>query len=153
MKSRFIIIFSLLSLIVAFPLVMKRESETASPGSADDRLMILSPHNESIRMEFGEAFAAHWKEKTGRSIYVDWRTPGGTSEIRMVIDAGFKAASETGREGIGVDVFFGGGEPDFAGQARQNRFVPLEVFDTNPEALRRGWGNPGSIYRRAILRG
>ncbi len=133
MKARLVIILSLLGLIVALPLVLKRESETASPGSADDRLVILSPHNESIRKEFGEAFAAYWKKKTGRAIYVDWRTPGGTSEIRMVIDAGFRAAAETGREGIGVDLFFGGGEPDFTGQAKQGRFVPLEVFETNPE--------------------
>lgn len=133
MKNRLIVILGLLGFIVALPLVMKKETETAAPGAADDRLVILSPHNESIRKEFGEAFAAHWSKKTGRSIYVDWRTPGGTSEIRMVIDAGFKAAGETGREGIGVDLFFGGGEPDFAGQAKQGRFVPLEVFETNPE--------------------
>lgn len=133
MKTRLVVILGLLALIVALPLLMERKSETASPRSADDRLVILSPHNESIRQEFGEAFASHWNEKTGRSIYVDWRTPGGTSEIRMVIDAGFKAAEETGREGIGVDLFFGGGEPDFAGQAKQGRFVPLDVFETNPE--------------------
>ena len=130
---RLIGIVGLLGLIVALPLVLKRASETASPRIADDRLVILSPHNESIRKEFGEAFAAHWTEATGRSIYVDWRTPGGTSEIRMVIDAGFKAAEETGREGIGVDLFFGGGEPDFTGQAKQGRFVPLEVFEKHPE--------------------
>ena len=47
----------------------------------------------------------------------------------MVLDAGFKAAEETGREGIGVDVFFGGGEPDFAGQAKKGRLVPLRVFE------------------------
>lgn len=122
----------MLGLIVALPLVLKRESETASPGSADDRLVILSPHNESIRKEFGEAFAAWWKKEKGRTIYVDWRTPGGTSEIRMVIDAGYKAAEETGREGIGVDLFFGGGEPDFAGQARAGRLVPLDVFRKEP---------------------
>lgn len=133
MKPRAGIIFGLLALIVALPLVMRRQSATTSSRNADDRLVILSPHNESIRQEFGEAFATHWKKTTGRSIYIDWRTPGGTSEIRMVIDAGFKAAEETGRTGIGVDVFFGGGEPDFAGQAKQGRFVPLRVFDSEPE--------------------
>jgi iron(III) transport system substrate-binding protein len=132
MKGRLIGILALLGVIVGLPLVMKRESETGSPGSADDTLVILSPHNESIRKEFGEAFAAWWREKTGRSVYVDWRTPGGTSEIRMVIDAGFKAAEETGREGIGVDLFFGGGEPDFAGQAKAGRLVPLDVFTEQP---------------------
>ena len=133
MKKRASIIFGLLALIVALPLVMRRESATTSPRKADDRLVILSPHNESIRKEFGEAFAAHWKKSTGRSIYIDWRTPGGTSEIRMVLDAGFKAAEETGRQGIGVDLFFGGGEPDFTSQAKKGRLVPLRVFDSHPE--------------------
>jgi ABC-type Fe3+ transport system substrate-binding protein len=138
MKGRLIGIVGLLCFIVGLPLVMKRETQTASPASADDRLVILSPHNESIRNEFGEAFAAWWRAKSGRSVYVDWRTPGGTSEIRMVIDAGFKAAEETGREGIGVDLFFGGGEPDFAGQAKSGRLAKLDVFDDMPELFGEG---------------
>src|SRR6188472_2170524 len=98
-------------------MALRRQTATTSSRKADDTLVILSPHNESIRQEFGEVFAAHWKKSTGRSIYIDWRTPGGTSEIRMVLDAGFKAAEETRREGIDVDLFFGGGEPDFSNQA------------------------------------
>lgn len=132
MRARAFIIFGILALIIALPVAMRRQVATGSPRSANDRLVIISPHNESIRQEFGEAFAAHWKQTRGRSIYIDWRTPGGTSEIRMVLDAGFKAAEETGREGIGVDVFFGGGEPDFSGQAKKGRLVPLRVFETQP---------------------
>ena len=138
MKGRLIGILGLLGFIVGLPLAMKRETVTASPASADERLVILSPHNESIRKEFGEAFALWWRGKTGRLVYVDWRTPGGTSEIRMVIDAGFKAAEETGREGIGVDLFFGGGEPDFAGQAKAGRLAKLDVFDDMPELFGEG---------------
>lgn len=133
MKTRIIIVFGALAAIVGLPLAMKRESMTAPPRSADDRLVILSPHNESIRNEFGESFAGYWMEKTGRSVYVDWRTPGGTSEIRMVIDAGYKAARETGRDGIGVDLFFGGGSPDFMGQEKAGRLEKLDVFSENPE--------------------
>ncbi len=138
MKRRAWIIFGLLALIVALPMVLRRDTATASPRDADDRLVILTPHNESIRQEFGEAFAAFWKETTGRSIYVDWRTPGGTSEIRMVIDAGYKAAAETGRGGIGVDIFFGGGEYDFSSQAKLGRLVPLEIFEEQPELFGEG---------------
>ena len=133
MKTRAWIIFGLLAFIVALPIAMRRESATTSSRRADDHLIVLTPHNQSIRQEFGEAFAAHWKKTTGRSLHIDWRTPGGTSEIRMVLDAGFKAAEETKREGIGVDVFFGGGEPDFAGQAKKGRLVPLRVFQSHPE--------------------
>ena len=128
------IILGLLALIVALPLALRRESAATSAQLADDRLIILTPHNETIRREYGEAFAAHWKRTTGRTLYIDWRTPGGTSEIRMVLDAGFKAAAESGRAGIGVDVFFGGGEPDFSSQAKLGRLVPLRVFQSHP-----GW--------------
>lgn len=133
MKTRAWIIFGLLASIIALPMALRRESATTSSRSADDSLVILSPHNQSIRQEFGEAFAAYWKQSTGRSLYIDWRTPGGTSEIRMVLDAGFKAAEETKRPGIGVDIFFGGGEPDFASQAKKNRLVKLDVFENHPE--------------------
>jgi len=133
MKIRALIIFGLLALIVALPLALRVKSATVSPDHAQDRLVILSPHNESIRQEFGEAFASHWQKSTGRSLYVDWRTPGGASEIRMVIDAGFKAAEETGREGIGVDLYFGGGEPDFASQEKKGRLSPLTVFAKHPD--------------------
>jgi iron(III) transport system substrate-binding protein len=141
MKSKAWIIFGLLALIIALPMALRRQTITKTSQSADDRLVILSPHNESIRQEFGEAFAAHWKKTTGRSIYIDWRVPGGTSEIRMVLDAGYKAAADTGREGIGVDIFFGGGEPDFASQAKKGRLLPLRVFNTQPELF----GDAGQI--------
>jgi iron(III) transport system substrate-binding protein len=140
-KTRSLLILGLLTVIIALPVVMRRESATVSPDKADDRLVIITPHHESIRLEFEEAFATWWKSTTGRTIYVDWRKPGGTSEIRMVLDAGFEAAEETGREGIGIDIFFGGGEPDFSGQARLGRLSPLEVFTKHPE----WFGETGAI--------
>lgn len=143
MKKRLLIIISLLVAIVALPVAMRRESSTVSPRKADDQLVIITPHNESIRYEFGEAFAAYWKRTTGRTIYMDWRKPGGTSEIRLVLDAGFAAAKDGGHEGIGIDIFFGGGEPDFDGQAKLGRFVPLTVFDKHPE----WFGESGVIPR------
>jgi iron(III) transport system substrate-binding protein len=145
MRTKAIMIFGLLALIVALPIAMRRETATADPRCAQDRLIILSPHNESIREEFCEAFAAHWKETRGRRIHIDWRSPGGTSEIRMMLDAGFKAAEGTGRIGIGVDVFFGGGEPDFASQAKKNRLTPLRVFDSHPEYFTKDGPIPDSF--------
>lgn len=145
MKQRASIVFGLLALIVALPIALRRESATTSQRRADDHLVVLTPHNESIRNEFGEAFAQWWKRERGRTLHIDWRTPGGTSEIRMVLDAGFKAAAETGREGIGVDVFFGGGEPDFASQAKQRRLVPLRVFESRPELFTEGGPVPAGF--------
>ena len=64
--KRFGIIFGLLALVVALPIVLRRETSTASPRDADDRLVIITPHNESIRNEYGEAFAQWWKLRRGR---------------------------------------------------------------------------------------
>lgn len=139
MLKRSAIIFSLLAIIIALPVVMRRQTATADPSKADDRLVIITPHNESIRNEYGEAFAKWWQEKSGRTVYVDWRTPGGTAEIRKVLDSGFKAAEErkakgaTDAEGIGIDVFFGGGDYEFTTQQKAQRLAKLEVFDRHPE--------------------
>lgn len=133
MLRRAFVIIGLPAIVIAVPLLLRRESSTVSPAAADDRLVIITPHTESICQEFGEAFARHWLATTGRTLYVDWRSPGGASEIRMVLDAGFEAAAAAGREGIGVDVYFGGGAPDFVSQAKRGRLAALEVFQTRPE--------------------
>jgi ABC-type Fe3+ transport system substrate-binding protein len=133
MKRKAAIVFGLLALMVLAPLVLKRSRNVADPDAADDRLVILTPHNESIRREIGEAFAAWWRETRGRPVFLDWRTPGGMSEIRMVLDSGFQAAEDTGREGIGVDLLFGGGMPDFSGQDKLGRLAPLDVFREHPD--------------------
>ena len=126
------IVGGLLALLVALPIALKEDTVQAHDAGAR-RLVVLTPHGESIRKEFGEAFARHRKATKGEEVYVDWRSPGGTSEIRMVLDAGYKAAEEEGRAGVGMDVMFGGGVPDFANQARHGRLVPLAVLARRPE--------------------
>jgi len=130
---RFLPILLLLVAVIAAPILMRRNSDLAASGQGQDRLVIITPHNETIRSEFGEAFARHWKAKTGRSIYIDWRIPGGTSDIARVLDSSFSAADEIKSPGIGVDLFFGGGEPDFKLQADKGRFTGLKVFAEHPE--------------------
>jgi ABC-type Fe3+ transport system substrate-binding protein len=130
---RFLPIFLLLVAVIAAPILMRRTSELAAAGTGQDRLVIITPHNETIRSEFGEAFARHWKEKTGRTLNIDWRIPGGTSDIRRVLDSSFAAADELGSPGIGIDIFFGGGEYEFTGQAGKGRLIELEVFKAHPE--------------------
>ena len=130
---RFLPILLLMAAVIAAPIWLRRSSDLAAASRGEDRLIIITPHNQTIRSEFGEAFARHWREKTGRSIYLDWRAPGGTSDIARVIDSSFSAAEKDGREGVGMDLFFGGGEPDFKAQADKGRFVELSVFTSHPE--------------------
>ena len=85
-----IVILALLAVLAA-PFLLKPKDSVA-PTHYDRRLVIITPHNEKIRQEFGSAFARHWKEKTGQSVYVDWRVPGGTSEIAMFLRSEYSAA-------------------------------------------------------------
>lgn len=114
-----------LVLVAISPLLLQR-SESIERSDADEVLVVISPHNETIRNEFGLAFNKYWKEKTGKSVFIDWRTPGGTSEIRLVLDNKFKSAGSEG--GVGIDVFFGGGEYVFEKMAKAERFTKLDVF-------------------------
>jgi hypothetical protein len=68
MIKRVGIIVGLLVAIVLLPVLLRKKSATAAPDAADDRLVIITPHNESIRNEYGEAFARWWKERSGRSV-------------------------------------------------------------------------------------
>lgn len=120
---------------VAAPLLLNllNGNQGIDADDADRRINIITPHNETIRREFGEAFQAWWKEKTGESVYVNWLTPGGTSEIRLVLNSRFAAAEKNGEDGIGIDVFFGGGDYVFSQQAERGQLAKLEVFDRHPE--------------------
>ena len=79
-----------LGLIVAVPISL-RQPELAQ-SAAEDELVIISPHNETIRFEFSRAFADYYRRKTGRTVHLDWRLPGGTIEIVRYLDSEFEAA-------------------------------------------------------------
>jgi iron(III) transport system substrate-binding protein len=60
--------------------------------SAEDDLVIISPHSEAIRFEFTRAFADYYRQSTGRSVHLDWRLPGGTTEIVRYLNSEFEAS-------------------------------------------------------------
>ncbi len=141
--KKYLGILAPLAAVVAAPMVM-RETGAEGARATEVRLEVITPHTETIRREFGEAFAEHWEEKTGESVYVNWRVPGGTSEIKRVLDGAYEAAAGIGKEGIGIDVFFGGGAFDFIAQAKLGRFETLRIFETQPELFGKG-GIPAMV--------
>lgn len=81
-----------MALVVGLPFLLKPKENLLA--QADETLIIISPHNEAIRYEFGRAFAEYYKKKTGRTIRVDWRNVGGTSEIAKYLASEFYTAFE-----------------------------------------------------------
>ncbi len=82
----------LLALLVTLALPFALRTTPESAGKADDTLIIISPHNEAIRHEFGLAFPRWYQARTGRTVAIDWRVIGGTSEIARHLDGEYTAA-------------------------------------------------------------
>lgn len=146
--GRYFAILFALAAVIAAPVLMKPEVSVRTRDFApEDRLVIITPHVEAIRSEFEAGFQRWMLKHHQRSVVIDWRVPGGTSEIAKVIGSEFRAALEyewkkraqaepwsesmgdqfvdprstsaarsywlSSNIGIGMDLFFGGGTPDF----------------------------------------
>jgi ABC-type Fe3+ transport system substrate-binding protein len=106
------------------------------PGTAwADRLVVLSPHWEGIRYEFDRAFKSYYQNETGRSVELDWLDVGGTSDALRYIESEFKNKPN----GIGIDLFFGGGYDPFLtlkkSQLLEPYKLPASQLDTIPAQL------------------
>jgi iron(III) transport system substrate-binding protein len=107
-KPAVIIIGFCLAVLFGVPLFF-RGDYTEVPEDAQ-QVIIISPHNEQIRHEFGHGFESWHKKKYNEPAQVVWSVPGGTSEIRRMLISQYKHALETGKEPGGeADLVFGGG--------------------------------------------
>lgn len=80
-----------LAAVLVGPIILRPKSERGTR-AGEQALVVITPHNEAIRSEFGHAFAAQYLARTGQRVRVDWRTPGGTSEIGRYVASEYLAA-------------------------------------------------------------
>lgn len=115
-KLSSIVMLAIIALLIAVPLAM-RPGEATPPANAE-RLIVITPHNTQIRWEFERAFSAWHEEHFGTPVVIDYRRPGGTSEIQKQLSAIYAAALQRGdiapdgsvEDGtMPYDLFFGGG--------------------------------------------
>ncbi len=89
-------------IVIALPFVF--QPERISLETPDDTVVVITPHTESIRQEFAAGFADWYRERTGRTVRVDYRVIGGTSEIARFLNSEYTNAfrlywtSRAGRE-------------------------------------------------------
>ncbi len=114
-----IVIVLLLVVIVGLPVLLRpaggADGSLASAGDGDHKLIVFTPHNEQIRFEIAQAYN-QWRVDQGKPpVKFDWRSPGGTSDIRKSILSQYQALIDREDDlddGIGADLFFGGGDYD-----------------------------------------
>ena len=93
--------------------------------AAQDRLVLLSPHWKGIEEEFERAFTAHYQRETGRTVALEWLDVGGTSEVLRFIRSEFSNKPQ----GIGIDIFFGGGLEPYLALKKDKLLRPYPLPD------------------------
>jgi ABC-type Fe3+ transport system substrate-binding protein len=82
--KRALIILALLA-VVGLPFIFRTKQPTIA--NADDTLVIITPHNEALRHEYTQGFRRWYQARTGRTVAIDWRVIGGTSEITRFLES------------------------------------------------------------------
>ena len=85
------LLLALIAVLVT-PIVLRPKTERRA--GSERTLVVITPHNEAIRYEFARGFERWSLEKTGERVRIDYRTPGGTSEIGRYIAGEYVAAFE-----------------------------------------------------------
>src|SRR5690606_1022748 len=106
--ARLVVLAAFIAL-VTLPLLFRGDQVERTSGATP--LIIITPHNEQIRFEFKRAFEAWHLAEHGEAVEVIWSAPGGTSEIRRMLQSQYAAQLRDGAPlGGNVDLVFGGGE-------------------------------------------
>ena len=105
--KKILLIVAPLTVVVAAPLVL-RDSGAEDSDRADLRLDVITPHTETLRREFGEAFAAYWEKKTGESVYVNFLVPGAHLNAYASSVTDSRQPGSVARQGAGLMCFLVG---------------------------------------------
>jgi ABC-type Fe3+ transport system substrate-binding protein len=166
--NRYLAVLGAMVVVIAAPILLKpRESARSADYRPEDRLVVVTPHVETIRYELERGFQQWMQERHGRRVVIDWRIPGGTSDIIKVLKSEYTAAFENewtrgGNEvaamqefadaksesparqaflrssvGVGIDLMLGGGPIDYNGLRKQGFIVSRDEAGHGPEAVRK----------------
>jgi iron(III) transport system substrate-binding protein len=142
--TRYLLILCALIAVIAAPMILRPAASVRTEDYAErDRLVVITPHVETLRYELERGFTQWMQEKHGRRVVIDWRVPGGTSDIIKVVNSEFAAAKELGpNRGIGLDIMTGGGPIDYLGLKKSGhiaatdgsgKFGPAAVKAAHPD--------------------
>jgi iron(III) transport system substrate-binding protein len=72
--------------VLAVPFLLRPRDNLLD--ASGESVVIITPHSEPLRYEFARGFGEHMRTR-GRTVWVDWRTPGSSREISRFIAAEF----------------------------------------------------------------
>lgn len=94
-------------------------------------LIIVSPHQEGIQVEFQRAFSEWHRQKYGTAVEIDWIDVGGTTKDEQYVRSSFTERPEGGD----FDLFFGGGTDPYLDFVEAGITLPFKLPEANLAAL------------------
>lgn len=92
MKTRIILALCLFAAVLALPFLLRPKDRSIAELLTDsDTLVIISAHSEPMKYEYEQGFRKFYKKHYGKNVTIDWRSPGGTSDIVRYMADRFKA--------------------------------------------------------------
>ena len=91
MYKRFLPALLLPLALLALPLALRRTEVRTPAADEADTLVVICAHTEPMKYEFEQGFRRYYRERFGRDIKLDYRSPGGTSDIVRYIGDRFEA--------------------------------------------------------------
>ena len=91
MKKRIVLALLLVGIVGGLPFLFRKDSLASPTDGSADVLVIISPHSEPMKYEFEQGFRKYYRKRFGRDVRIDYRAPGGTSDIVRYIHDRFTA--------------------------------------------------------------
>jgi iron(III) transport system substrate-binding protein len=149
MQRYLYIILFFLVLLTPFVLRLAVTRGTAAPVAGRDarRLVVVTPHNQDIRREFARAFNQWHIEHYGEPVLIDYRVPGGTNDIKRMLENTYRAqlrpdATFSPALVADIHVVWGGGDYFFGEELNKlfevqgRRFGILQPLELDRQLLR-----------------
>ena len=91
MKQKIILILLAIVAVIVLPFLLRHPGVRLTE-QTDDTVVIVTPHNEAIRLELEVGFREWYQKQTGRTVNVDWRAPGSTGNIIRLLNISYENA-------------------------------------------------------------
>ncbi|HEY8749488.1 MAG TPA: ABC transporter substrate-binding protein [Tepidisphaeraceae bacterium] len=131
MRYFYLILFVMvLGLPFALRALQKQSEPVVEVEQATARLVVVTPHNGDIRREYGIAFDQWHRKRYGQGVTIDFRMPGGTSDMVKLLTSTFKENQTF----TGLDVVWGGGDYTFYHDLQPKGI--LDPIHLDPKILR-----------------
>src|SRR5436190_7339396 len=111
-------------LVLGLPFLLRGALTSAPTQHAQMRLVVVTPHNQDIRREFAYAFSDWHEKKYGAPVEIDYRTPGGTNDIKRLLENTYgpyrdKNGKLPADVPADIDMVWGGGDYFFYSELRK----------------------------------